>query len=110
VLNIMSNPESERILARRQHVGDKRYILVICDESIIGQIFEEGNKILDLTVSFYKGEPIDEEELLKAMKKAYILNITGKHSIEFVQKNGFFTDNDKILIIQDVPHIECMLI
>ena len=40
-----------------------RDIVAVCDSSILGKKFEQGNLQLDLKESFYKGEEVQEENL-----------------------------------------------
>ena len=44
-----------------------RNVVAICDSEILGKHFEEGKNQLNVKESFYKGEEVDEEQLLERM-------------------------------------------
>ena len=41
---------------------DRRKIIAVCDENLIGKRFEEREMQLDLSSDFYNGELMNEEE------------------------------------------------
>ena len=48
-------------------------LVAACDEDLIGEYFEEDNRVLDVKEGFYKGEKVDIEELFAALKEYFIL-------------------------------------
>ena len=69
-----------------------RTIVAICDSDIIGKKFEEGDKVIDVRESFFKGEEKTEKEVLEVIEKYSMedatFNIFGKKSIELALKSG----------------------
>ena len=73
-----------------------RNIVAVCDSDLLGKRFEEGNKLLDVRESFYKGEEITEKELLQVMKdfirEDATFNIIGKEAIACALKAGIISE------------------
>lgn len=72
-----------------------RDVVAVCDSDLLGKFFQEGNKILDIRESFYKGEEKSEKEIIElmidlAMEDA-TFNIIGNKSISCALKAGIIT-------------------
>jgi uncharacterized protein len=76
------------MIAKKHVLPDKRLLLAVCDEDILGKLFLEGKKQLDLGQEFYKGEKLSEEEAIKLIKMACIVNAVGKNAVECCWKAG----------------------
>ncbi len=67
-----------------------RDIVAVCDSSILGKKFEQGNFQLDIKESFYKGEEVSEEKVMEIMKAMAAedasFNIVGQKSVEAALK------------------------
>ena len=85
----------------KKHIRDKKLILVVCDSDLIGKKFEQDNLQLDLTSDFYKGEPMPDEKIMELVKRSYIVNITGKKSVNFFKD---FLTEENIIKIENIPH------
>ena len=89
-----------------------RQIVAICDSEIMGKVFEEGVKQLDVRESFYKGEEKDEKEIIEIMmdlaKEDATFNITGKKSVLCALKAGIIS-KEGIKKISDVPYALVLL-
>ncbi|PIN72583.1 hypothetical protein COV21_01705 [Candidatus Woesearchaeota archaeon CG10_big_fil_rev_8_21_14_0_10_45_5] len=93
----------------KQHKTENGTVLAVVDEKLAGKKFEEGRLQLDLSADFYNGEKVSEEELLQLMKSAYIINITGKKSVEIAIRNNFI-EKDAIIVIAGIPHAQCVIL
>ena len=82
-------------------------ILIITDSDLIGKIFEEGKKQLDLTKEFYQGEEKNVEEIKQLLNDAYVLHLTGKEAVAFGKELDLV---DKVITIKDIPHAEVLLV
>ena len=91
------------------HYNQSRKIVVIIDSDLSGKKFEEGNKQLDLTADFYKGEEKNSEEIKEIVKGAYILHIVGRESIGLALKHAWI-DETSIIKIDGIPHTEALFI
>jgi uncharacterized protein len=87
---------------------DKRKVVAICDNELIGQKFEEGKLQLDLSSDFYKGEDKSEEEVLELIKGSYIINVVGEKSIGFCLKLKILNETD-IIKIKNIPHAQAVM-
>jgi len=81
-------------------------IISVVDKEIINKEIVEGNKILDLTSDFYKGEEMDEETTLNFIKKASHLNVVGEKIVTLLKKIGYVEETMKIA---NVPFAQIIL-
>ncbi len=82
---------------------EQNEIVAICDENLIGRKFSENKLKLNITERFYKGELMKDEDVIKILRNARNLNITGKESIKLAIKAGII-DKENIIKIQNIPH------
>ncbi|HLC62906.1 MAG TPA: DUF424 family protein [Candidatus Nanoarchaeia archaeon] len=94
------------ILIKIHNSGASR-LISICDSDLIGKKFEQGNKQLDITERFYKGEEMSEEKIFSLLETCSSLNVVGKESIQFALKNKII-HKDLIIIIQGIPHAQAL--
>lgn len=89
-----------------------RDIVAICDSKLIGKKFEEGKFQLDIKESFFKGEEVNEEKVLKIMedmaKEDSTFNIVGEESINLALKAGIIKE-EGIKKIQGIPFVLVLL-
>ncbi len=85
------------------HKAEKRKIVSICDENLIGKTFEEKDLQLKVSERFYKGEKLSENQILEQIKDADYINIVGEESINFMLKNKFIFKSG-VIKIQNIPH------
>lgn len=87
----------------KEHEHQHRKLLAICDGNLIGKIFEEANKMLNVSKSFYQGEPMFEKDILQIIDENVLLNIVGEESVNFALKNKLI-DKKGIIKIKGIPH------
>lgn len=90
-------------------LSDDRIMLAICDSNLLGEKFENGKHQLDLSSDFYRGEEMDDEKILSHIKRAYIINLVGKESIDFGIRYKLIEKNI-VVVIKGVPHAQAMLV
>ncbi len=90
------------MIAKKRSQNGKIF-LSICDKEIIGNVFVEEDKVLDLKSSFYQGEEINKEDLKEIIKKSYFITCVGKKSIKYL-KNFNIISKDNIREIQNIPY------
>jgi len=83
-------------------------ILVVTDEEIVGQKFEEGKLQLDLTQKFYQGEKKSAEEVKKMILGVYILHLTGKKAVDLGLELKLI-NKEKVLKVKNIPHAEAVI-
>ena len=81
-------------------------MVAVCDSSILGKKFEQGNFQLDIKESFYKGEEVSEEKAVEIMKSMSsedaTFNIAGQNSVEAAIKAGIIS-KESVGKIQGIP-------
>ena len=89
------------------HKSDGNTIVAVCDKELIDQKFEEGNKQLDLTSSFYKGEEKTPIEIGDLIRNGDIINLVGEKSIKLGLKEEII-DELNIIRIKNIPHAQAI--
>ena len=83
-----------------------RYVVAICDSKLIGKVFEEGKFQLDVKESFFKGDEISKEKVIKTMRdmatEDATFNIIGEESIQTALEAGLISE-EGIKKIDGVP-------
>jgi hypothetical protein len=93
----------------KKYDTDGKVIVAICDKDIIGKKFKEGNLVLKLEESFYKGCEACEDEIKEALVCASIANIAGERSIACAVGCGC-VDPDTVIYIDGIPHAQMVLL
>lgn len=78
----------------------------MCDVNLIGKEFREGNKVLNVRESFFKGNEFTHEETLKLIMEQKIedatFNIIGDEAIKVAKEAGII-DKEGIARIENIP-------
>lgn len=88
------------------HDTDEGHIIAMCDESLIGKVYEEKELVIDLKdySDFYIGDLTDPENLLISRDlKFNSANIVGEESIKVALKNGLI-EKENINSIMGIPY------
>ncbi|MEM3430974.1 MAG: DUF424 family protein [Candidatus Micrarchaeia archaeon] len=88
---------------------NKQTVIAICDESVLGKKYIEGELCLDLIKykKFYEGKVIEDvKELKEKIKSASSINIVGKESIKLMENLGFDIKNCKYIGKEKIPHLQ----
>lgn len=83
-------------------------MVAACSKELIGKKFREGEMVLELKESFYKGDLTTEEEFVELLKKATIANLVGK-AVDIALKNNFVNE-ECVIEISGVKHAQIVLI
>ena len=78
-------------------------LLVVTDSEIIGKLFEEGKKQIDLTSEFYKWERKSKEHARELIKASRHVHLTGKQAVALGVKLGLVNPG-RVLVVQGIPH------
>ena len=87
----------------KQHRGNGKLILAVCDTELLGKRFEDSKLVLDLTSSFYKGVEMDENRLRELTLAAAIINAVGEKTIKFLRDCGF--EIKEVNKIKNIPFV-----
>lgn len=93
----------------KKYDTEGQIIIAVCDKEIIGKDFAEGELVLKLDESFYRGDESSENDVKEALSCATIANIAGKRSIACAVNCGCI-DPDTIIFIGGVPHAQMVKI
>ncbi|HZX45234.1 MAG TPA: DUF424 domain-containing protein [Candidatus Nanoarchaeia archaeon] len=94
------------IKIHRAHEGRK--LVALCDNELIGKVFEEGDAFLDLRLKFYAGEEKGRDEVLEALKNASIVNAVGKESVGLLV-SAKIVEEKCILKVNGIPHAQAVI-
>ena len=96
-------------------INSYRTVVTICDEELLGKVFEEGEKQLDVKESFYKGEngkTMSPEEVKNIIKiwtqEDATFNIVGEKSIQLALEENII-EKDSVAKIQNIPYSMILL-
>lgn len=84
-------------------------LVAVCDSELVGKVFIEGNLKIEVKESFYGTEEFEEKEVVNALKKATIANITGEKAVKLAIKIGI-VDKERVLTISGCPHAQMVLL
>ncbi len=84
-------------------------MVAVCDRNIIGKKFREGELVLKLDESFYKGDEVSEKEVQEALLSATIANITGEKAVACAVGCGCI-DPETVIFIESIPHAQMVRI
>ena len=54
------------------HKSEHQKVIAICDEGLIGKTISEGDKEINISEDFYKGDLLKEEQVLELLKDARV--------------------------------------
>jgi hypothetical protein len=87
---------------------DKETIVAVCDSELIGRTFSEGELRLSINEDFYKGQPANEHEVIKALEEATIANLVGERAVTCGIDSGV-VDKNCVIVIDGIPHAQMVL-
>jgi hypothetical protein len=90
------------------HDSQRGKIVCITDSSLIGKKVEEGNKQLDFSSNYYKGEQKPVEIVEKMLTSAYIAVFSGQESVALGKRLGIIEEKT-VLVVDGVPHAQCLI-
>lgn len=88
----------------RMHKMGGDTILAVCDKEVLGTTLEGDGRRMTVTEGFYKGAPIDEEELVVWMKSAASMNIVGNKAVGIAIKEGY-AEPDQVFEMGGVKYL-----
>ncbi|WP_457555842.1 DUF424 domain-containing protein [Candidatus Pyrohabitans sp.] len=80
-------------------------LVAVCDASIHGRVFEEGELVLDIKKEFYGDEEFTEEQIALLLREATIANIAGEDAVSMAIKLGII-DEENVLRVCGIPHAQ----
>lgn len=93
----------------KRYNTDEHVIVAVCDRDIVGKKFREGELVLKLEESFYKGDEVREKDVKEALSCATIVNIAGRRAVACAVDCGCI-DPDTVIIVEGIPHAQMVRI
>ena len=90
------------------HKKNDRTTVAVCDCDLVGHLFEENGKQLDLRSDFYKGEELDRQSVGDLIRNADIISLAGKEAIKLGLEEDII-DEDHIITVDGVPHAQAIM-
>ena len=90
------------------HKRNEKTIVAVCDSELLGKVFEEGEAVLDLTSSFYRGDEVSEREAGDLVRNADIVNLVGKKAVAL----GLLEDvieEATVKVVLGVPYAQAVI-
>ncbi len=86
---------------------EKEMVVAICDKELIGKVFREGERVLDLKEysSFYAGELTTKERASELLDGATSINLVGERAVSIAIEKKL-ADSGSVVSIEGVPHIQ----
>ncbi len=91
------------------HKKEGRTIVAVCDKQLLGQLFEENGKQLDLRGDFYKGDERDTEEIGDIIRNSDGVNLVGEEAVALGLQEGVI-EKEHVMKVEGVPHAQAVLI
>ena len=89
----------------RPHGGMSRVVVALCDSELLGKIYTQGERVLDLKNyrGFYEGAAVTEIEAIELLRMADNANIVGEKSVRrFLNRNENDKENPALAILQNL--------
>jgi len=79
--------------------------LIIYDTELKDKILDEGEKIIDLSSTFYKGSEETDEYISNYFPKAFFIQAIGKNAVKLLQT---YQDVEMIEEVNGIPYVFMM--
>jgi hypothetical protein len=90
------------------HKRENRTVLAVCDSDLVGRKFTEGDRQLDLSGDFYKGEERTDKDVGDLLRNADIVNLVGEKSVAIGIQEEVITQ-DHVITIAGIPHAQAVI-
>lgn len=87
------------------HKSEHQKVIAICDEGLLGKIFSDEKKEINISEDFYKGDLMEEKEVLELLKDVSNANFTGDEAIACGIKSGLINEQH-VITIGGVKHAQ----
>jgi hypothetical protein len=91
------------------HRREGRTLVAVCDERLIGQRLEDGDRQIDLTGEFFKGDLLTPGEAGDLIRNADMVNLVGHEAVELGINEGV-VEKESVVTIAGVPVAQAVLL
>ena len=89
----------------KYYVKSYESFVTVCDSDLLGKKFEDGEEVLDVTESFFKGDLVEEKEVKELLGEEYNFILVGNGVIGLAQELGLL-DEDSVKEVKGVKHAQ----
>lgn len=82
-------------------------MVAVVDRDILGKIFKEGNRQLDLTAAFYQGTAQAADEVKRSIRGADVIHVIGNASVALARRERWI-EGGRVLTVQRIPHAQAL--
>ena len=86
---------------------EKGRLVSVCDADVLGEEFEAGDVSLSVTVDFYDGEAVDEQQVVESLARCKVANIVGTRAVGLAIEHGF-VDEENVLDFEGTRHAQLL--
>ncbi len=79
-------------------------VLAACDRELLGKTFREGEVVLYIKETYYKGDLVDSHTLLAAIETYPIVGLVGERAVTLAVEAGY-ASWEFVKRVKEVPHI-----
>jgi hypothetical protein len=87
------------------HGKGKDGVMALCDPELLGMTLESEEVDLVITRSFYEGDIVEEEMVLRLIPMLGSINAIGDTPVSILKDAGY-VDEENIRYFESVPHIQ----
>jgi uncharacterized protein len=87
------------------YVKSYESFIAVCDSDIIGKKFEEGEEVIDVTESFFKGDLVAEKEVKELLQEEYNFILVGNGIIKLALELDL-VDSEAVKEVKGVKHAQ----
>lgn len=103
-----NNILKHKMLVKTHKINEKT-LVAVCDEDLVGRVFEENGLVLDVKRTFYDGEIKSEIEIGDLIRNADQVHLVGEKSIKLALDEELITTKE-IKLVGGIPHSQIILI
>ena len=97
------------ILMMKVHREGPTSIMALSDIGLLGSSLIEGDLTFKVTNSFYEGDIVTEELVLRTIHTVNSINAIGERSVGLLIEAGY-ASKDLVRTFQDIPHIQVYIV
>ena len=101
--------DDEKTVLMKLHSSQGQNILAICDPELLGEKFEWGEVVMLISKSFYGGEMVGMDIMLRTAAQCSSINAFGRTSVGALLEAGL-VEKEAIVYINGVPHCQVYVI
>ena len=76
-------------------------LINVCQTDLLGKVFREGQKVLDISEKFYGGEQVELDYAFSLVDEATVISLVGNYVVEEAIRRGI-VHKDSVLVVEGV--------